>query len=337
MVCDSTGLRTFSVGQKSFSPPLFLAPMAGITHSAFRRLVSDFGGYGALYTEMLSGSALLNEKCGHTPFTLRREEEGKVVFQLLLTGFEDCGTVIERVAALNPSAIDLNLACPAPEIRKIHAGARLFMDQPRLRKVVQTVRAKWGGILTAKCRLGEDERGWEQPFVERIRLLEDAGVDALIVHPRFFKEKFKRTARWKFLPWITQKTRLPVIASGDICCLNSVLENQRYFKDVKGLMIGRMAVVKPWIFREFNHGAVIVDYAEVWERFFNYVLEDFADQKAIGRIKQFAAYFARNFFFGHQFFSGIQNASNLTDIQNHALAFLRKEPKTVVQPSVMGV
>ncbi len=336
MVCDYSSV-SLHVQNTKFTPPLFLAPMAGLTHSAFRRLVADFGGYGALYTEMLSGTALLNEKCGQTPFTRRRKQEGKVAYQLLLKGTENIESVIERVAALNPAALDLNLACPAPEIRKQQAGAMLFVDTPRLQQVVRRVRKAWSGILTAKCRLGGDPQDWQQSFSERMRLLEDEGIDAIIVHPRFFKEKFKRLARWRYLPWIANQVRVPVIASGDIGSPDVLQKHAKYFGKIKGIMIGRMAVVKPWIFTEFSGSNLNVDYAEVWERYCSYVQEDFPETKAVGRIKQFSAYFARNFFYGHQFFSGIQNASSLKQIISHARKFFDSPPRVVLHPSVSGV
>ena len=108
--------------------------MAGITHSAFRRFVADFGGYGALFTEMLSGKALLHEAIGKTPFTKKRPCEGKVWYQLALCGDEDMEAIVGRLEPLEPTALDINAACPAPEISRAVSAFAV----PRYREVYQS-------------------------------------------------------------------------------------------------------------------------------------------------------------------------------------------------------
>lgn len=323
------------ISGRTIDPPLLLAPMAGITHSAFRRLVADFGGFGALYTEMLSTAALVAENLLTSPFTKRRPEEGSVIYQLRLTGLEDMAGIIAKLATIDPFGIDINLGCPAPEVRRMGGGTELFDDYERLKNVLKSVREHWQGLLTVKCRLGRHRNEWQSIFEDRIKLFESSGVDAIIVHPRFSDEKLKRSARWDLFPWITSLTRLPVIANGDITFpgpAQALLETG----GCKGLMIGRMAAVKPWIFRAFCGEPVIVDYKEVWERAFNYIADDFRPEKAFGRIKQFSSYYARNFVYGHQFFKAIQGAKDLVTIKTRALEFLSRGPELEKAPSVMG-
>jgi tRNA-dihydrouridine synthase B len=320
------------------SPPLFLAPMAGVTNSAFRRLVSDFGSDSTLFTEMLSGKAVLHEKVGLTPFTKKRPQEGLVWYQLALNGGEDIAAVIDRLNAVSPGALDLNLGCPAPEMEKIGTGVALFEDTVRLETVLKKLRDCWKGILTIKCRLWKTETNWQQEFMTRLRIIESCGVDALFVHPRFFNEKLKRNARWASFPWICSQTALPVIANGDIVCLNDIEANAGLFAQVKGFMIGRQAVVRPWIFKEFASGApVAVDYAEVWKRYYDYVNEDFPPEKAIGRLKEFSKYYSCNFFFGHLLKSASQGASSVADLYEKAMRFLSAHPRVVARPSVAGI
>jgi tRNA-dihydrouridine synthase B len=325
------------MNRAAFSPPLFLAPMAGITHSAFRRLVADYGGYGALYTEMLSGSALMAEDLLHSPYTKKRESEGAVIYQLLLSGEENIEAIVNRLATLAPAAIDLNLGCPAPDLRKMSAGAMLFEDLPRLKSVLGRLRACWQGPLFVKCRLGKERDGWQEAFAARLRAFESAGVDAIAVHPRFFHEKLKRTARHGLFARIASQTVLPLIANGDIGSLGAIERHADAFAGSRGIMIGRMAVVKPWIFREWAGESVAVDYAEVWERLYRYVCEDFAAEKALGRLKEFTAYYSRNFFFGHSLFVAVQNAKTVEQAHEKAMEFLSKGPQLVAEPMVAGV
>jgi tRNA-dihydrouridine synthase len=330
-------MQPLTIGQMRIDPPLFLAPMAGVTHAPFRRLVADFGGYGALYTEMLSGSALRHEKTGDNPFTRIRPAEGIVFWQLLLSGREDIEAIIARIAPYQPDAIDINCACPAPEVKKHQAGCALFADFPRLERVLGRIREAWQGVLSVKCRLGADPENWEKPFARRVRLFERMGVDMLVAHPRFFGEKLRRRARWRLLPRLAALTDIPLVASGDIRCRDDIARNSDAFADVGGLMIGRMAAARPWIFRELRGEVCDVDYARVWERMYRYVTAEFAPEKAIGRMKQWSAYYARNFFFGHQLYSAALAARTLEDLHAACMTFLSATPQAVALPSVDGV
>jgi tRNA-dihydrouridine synthase B len=323
--------------QLTIDPPVFLAPMAGITHSALRRLVADFGGFGALYTEMLSGKALLHEKIGDTPFTKKRPSEGTVWYQLALSGTEDIAGIIEKLQAVSPDALDINAACPAPEILQRGFGAALYRDAKRLEGVIRSIRSVWNGVLTVKCRIGDDDREWKQTFRERMKLFADAGIDAVIVHPRFFNEKLKRVARWDLFKWICDQTSLPIIANGDITGVQAFDQHASLFSSVRGIMIGRIAVVKPWIFREFAQGPIAIDYRHVWEKYYSYVLEDFSKEKALGRIKEFTKYFAQNFMFGHELASRVQSAQSLDILYERALVFLNSHPAITRNPAVAGL
>jgi tRNA-dihydrouridine synthase len=311
--------------------------MAGITHSAFRRLVADFGGYGAQCTEMLSPTALLHENLTDSPFTRRRAEEGRVIYQLSLSGVEDVGKVVERLARIEPFALDINLGCPAPEIRKRAAGVALFRDIERLEAVLCAVRERWDGPLFVKCRLGDDVPGWREELVRRLAVFERCGVDALTVHPRFAGEKLKRRARWEAFGWIAGETGIPLIANGDIGGAAAVDRGAGLLAPARGMMIGRMVVVKPWIFRELGGEEVEIDYRRVWETLYRYVLEDFPPGRAIGRVKEFTAYFARNFFFGHDLYRLVQGSSSLEEVYVRAVGFLSRNPRTTASPSVAGL
>lgn len=312
--------KQFKLKSTSIHPPYLCAPMAGLTHSAFRRLLSDFGGYGALYTEMLSAKAVLVENLTSSPFTRKRAQEGNVIYQLKLSGNEPIKEIIERLKHLDPFAIDINLGCPAPAVKKDGCGKSLFDNLEQLSTTLKTLRANWDGILTVKCRLGNREPEWEERLIKRFALFEQHGIDAICLHPRFSDEKLKREARWNLFPWIRSQTKLPVIANGDIS--NDSVKKYLSNGDCDALMIGRMAVIKPWIFQEFCGQKLQLDYNEVWQRHVDYICEDFPPEKGIGRIKEFTSYYARNFFFGHELFRVVQGAQSIEAIRQKATEFL---------------
>lgn len=319
-----------------FRPARFCAPLAGITHSAFRRLVAGFGGCGALWTEMLSAKQILREDLRGSPYLRRRPEEGRVIYQLMVRDTDRLDEIIGRLSEIGPGGLDLNLACHAPVIRKLDAGSRLFEDAAGLEAVLQTVRRSWPGLLTVKIRLGRDAPGWEERFAERMRLFEESGVDAVALHPRFFEDKFKRRARHELLPWAVSLTRLPVIANGDITGPGSILEKPGYFENVAGVMIGRMAAARPWVFASWDR-PVAVDHAGVWNRLAGYIAEDFPPDQALVRIKIFTKYYARNFRFGHGFQVAVQNAPTLDAARERADAFFSRSPALDAEPSLMGL
>ncbi len=325
---NSPTFQSLDINGKTIAPALFLAPMAGITNSAFRRLLSDFGGYGALTTEMLSASAFLHENPNQSAFSRRRECEGPVIYQLRTSGEENLEATFAKLEKQRPLAIDLNLGCPAPEIQKLASGAALFRDFERLKQVLKRIRACYRGTLTVKCRLGDDPERWREPFLERLKLFEDYDVHAITVHPRFSGEKLKRRARWREFPWIAAQTKLPVIGNGDICALSDIETNREFFSPLAGLMLGRIVAQKPWIFREFSgHPLPEIDYAEIWLRLYRYTLEDLPPEKAIGRLKEFTTYYSNNFFFGHELYRGCLKARTVPEIRDAAVRFFDTNPK----------
>jgi tRNA-dihydrouridine synthase len=102
-------------------------------------------------------------------------------------------------------------------------------------------------------------------------------------------------------------------------------------------MVGRMAVVKPWIFRELSGHIETIDYSVVWKNYYNYVLEDFPPEKGIGRIKEFSKYFAQNFLFGHELHRIVQSASSLELLNDQTLRFLDAHPAVTEYPTVIGL
>jgi len=331
------GMKKLTVRGIAFEPPLFCAPMAMITHSAFRRLIADFGGYGALFTEMLSAKMILHENVKSSPWLKRRPQEGRVIYQLMVMDTAGLPEIVERLAPLSPDGLDLNIACAAPTVIRQGGGANLFHDPVRLREIVRVMRRKFAGPLTAKIRLGNDKPGWKEMLVERLKLLEGEGVDALTVHPRFYEEKFKRSARISLYDWLATLTSVPIIANGDITGIAYYREKRMAFPAVGGVMIGRMAAACPWVFAQWHNPGLKVDHADVWNRLCDYISEDFSPAEALVRIKIFAPYFARNFTFGHELFRKIQPAKDFETARNRGRDFFATSPQLVQLVAVEGI
>jgi tRNA-dihydrouridine synthase B len=318
-------------------PPLMVAPMANLTHSALRRLLADFGGYGALFTEMLSAKMILNENFTRSPWLKRRPQEGRVFYQLMTDDIVKLPEIVDRLAPLAPDGLDLNCACGAATIRRQGGGAALFEDVARMQRVVAVLRRAFEGPLTVKIRLGRRGEGWRDRLWERIQVLEGEGVDAVILHPRFMEDKFKRVAQYAVLGELAARMRVPLIGNGDISGAADLRTRAASLKGVAGWMIGRHAVARPWICALGENPGTSVDEAEVARRFCAYLAEDFEPDKALRRLKVWMPYFARNYAFGHTLFAAIQSAPDWDVARSRLDVFCAARPERLESISVDGL
>lgn len=321
---------------RAFVPARFLAPMAGYTHSAYRRLVGELGGCGALWTEMLAARQLVAEDFATSPWVRRRPADGFTIYQLMVRAGDPLDRVADRLGEQGVEAIDLNLACDAFSIRACEAGSGLFEDLAALEQVARESRRCWPGLLTAKVRLGSRRPDWQARFRERVRLLEECGFDALIVHPRFFEDKFRRRAQIEWLPWAATLTRLPLIANGDLVSPEFVAGHAAHLQTACAIMIGRMAIARPWLFAQWDEPNP-VDHAALWRRLCDHVVEDFPPAAALRRVRMFTKYFAANFAFGHRFWVSISNAPDLAEARHRADDFFARSPAVLTHPVVSGI
>ena len=310
--------------------------MAGYSHSAFRRLVAELGGCGALWTEMLAARQILSENFKTSPWLRRDPREKHLFFQLMVRASDPLDRILNRLGEHGVDALDLNLACDAMSVRVQEAGSALFDNPDALRTVLHAARRHWPGLLTVKIRLGSRRPDWEPRFAERLQLIEAEGADAIILHPRFFEDKFKRSARVSLIPWVASLTRLPLIANGDLHSPEQVHAHADPLRAACAVMIGRMAIVRPWIFAAWEQ-PVAVDLPEIWRKLCRYIREDFRPPVALRRLQMFTKYFAANFVFGHQFYVAVSNAPSLEEVVRCAEEFFSRSPAIVAQPMVAGL
>jgi tRNA-dihydrouridine synthase len=330
-------LNPLTLRGTTFDPPLFCAPMANLTHSPWRRLMADYGGCGAVFSEMLSAPMILHENIENSPWLKRRPGDGKIVYQLLATYADVLPAVIDRLSGLRPDGLDLNCACGAPLILQQGGGAALFEDAARMQDIIRTLRRCFAGPLTVKIRLGREGDGWRDRLLERIRMMEDEGVDALILHPRFQEDKFRRRARHELYADLAAATRLPLVANGDIADPDYVSARAGQFAPVAGLMIGRQAAAQPWLFGRWHEPRLAVDFTDVVRRLCGYLLDDFSPDKALRRLKVWVPYFACNFVYGHTLFKSVQSAPDWDQAVGRIFDFLAADPERLDPISVSGL
>jgi tRNA-dihydrouridine synthase len=167
-------------------PPLLLAPMVSLTHSALRQVIAGFGGVGLLSTEMLSAKRLPMESPSLSPYLVRTASERPLSHQLLTSTAREIPRAVDKLHSIGADAIDINMGCPVPAVKKFGGGVRLMEDPDEVRAIVAEARKRTDLPLTAKIRLGSEPDG--QKLRAFCTLLQDEGIDLISVHARLRNE-----------------------------------------------------------------------------------------------------------------------------------------------------
>ena len=234
------------IGPFTLEAPLALAPMAGVTDRPFRRLCRRMGAAIAA-TEMVTADVRLwNTSKSRNRLVHRDEPEPRIV---QIAGGEP-GMMAEaaiRNVELGAQIIDINLGCPAKKVCNHAAGSALMRDEPLVREILSRVVGAAGVPVTLKMRTGWDSAN--RNAVAIARLAEDLGVAALAVHGRAREDFFSGNAEYETVVAVKQSVGIPVFVNGDIDCPAKALKVLAQ-TGADGVMIGRAAQGRPWIFRE---------------------------------------------------------------------------------------
>jgi tRNA-dihydrouridine synthase len=226
---------------------------------------------------------------------------------------------------LKADAVDLNMGCPSPAVSKFGAGAML-MEQPEgARRIVGEARKRTALPLSAKIRLGSDsDSGKVKAFCS---MLEGEGIDMLTVHARFTHEPFARRPRWAHIAEIKGCITIPVIANGGVFSVEDAEKCLRV-SGADGLMLGRGAVIRPWLFAEIARSVFDADIAQpavslpdMYAAFLEALNAYYRPMYCLGRLKEFTHYFARNYKFGHSLASRVQSSSSMDEARERAWTF----------------
>ena len=153
---------------------------------------------------------------------------------------------------VGPDFIDINFGCPVKKIVRRGAGAAMLLDLPKMQEMAEAIVHAVSLPVTAKTRLGWDEN--QKPVLEAALRLQDAGISALAIHGRTRDQLYNGQADWTLIGEVKNDPRIhmPIIGNGDIIGPLRAAELLRQ-TEVDGLMIGRPAIGRPWIFREIRH------------------------------------------------------------------------------------
>jgi len=226
--------------------PLALAPLAGWTDRAFRRICKE-NGADLLYTEMASADGIIRNQEKTLDLIKFSEDEKLLGIQIFGAEPETLAAAVEILARYNPTFIDINFGCPAKKIVKRGAGSFLLKDLRVIEQIAKAVTKVSQVPVTAKLRSGWDEIN----VVQVSQLLEECGINMLSIHPRTQKMQFKGHADWNLIGEVKQAVNIPVIGNGDIKTAYDALDMFN-LTGCDGVMIGRAARGNPWIFKQVS-------------------------------------------------------------------------------------
>jgi tRNA-dihydrouridine synthase B len=228
---------------------LFVAPMAGITDRPFRALCRRFGA-GLAVSEMVSSRPELR---GSRKSRLRldhRGEAGPVAVQIAGADPAQMANAARLNADEGAQIIDINMGCPAKKVCNVAAGSALLSDEPLVAKIIEAVVAAVGVPVSLKIRTGPDPA--RRNALRIARIAESAGVRLIAVHGRTRACGFRGEAEFDTVAEVKAGVRIPVIANGDIGTPEAAARVLA-LTGADGIMIGRAAHGRPWIFREILH------------------------------------------------------------------------------------
>ena len=223
--------------------PFAVAPMAGMTDTAFRRLVKRHGGCGLVVTEMVSSEGLVRGIDRTLEYAEYTEEERPISIQVFGGDPEKMAAAAQIVEGMGADIVDVNMGCPVPKIAKHNAGCSLMREPAHAASVIAAMAKAVKIPVTVKMRAGWNDEERNAPVLAR--MVEDAGAAAVAVHGRTAAQSYSGSADWEIVARIADALTIPVFGSGDCVEPEQVIARMR--AGVEGVLVGRGVLRNPWI------------------------------------------------------------------------------------------
>lgn len=287
------------LGPFDIDHPFILAPMAGITHSPFRRLMRRHRS-AVVISELVSATGI--EYAGARTLDLLKfhEEERRVGLQIFGEDQEHLVKACQYVERLGADFVDLNMGCPVPKVVKKGAGSAMCRDPIGLSKILQAMVESVKIPVTIKIRTGWDSG--TRNAAEIVRVAADAGVKWVAIHGRTRAQGYSGDADWDFIGEVKARSPLPIIGNGDVSTAEDAVRRYREY-GVDAVMIGRGALRNPFLFEQsetlWKGGTplrpTIDDYLALMREQRELLEQTFPSRMAMVHARKFLAWYSAGF------------------------------------------
>jgi tRNA-dihydrouridine synthase B len=293
-----------SIGSTSLVAPLGVAPMAGMTDSAFRRLVKRHGGCGLVVTEMVSSEGLVRGIDRTLEFAEYTEEERPISIQIFGGDPAKMADAAQIVEGMGADIVDVNMGCPVPKIAKHNAGCSLMREPAHAAAVISAMSRAVRIPVTVKMRAGWNET--ERNAETVAEMVQDAGARAVTVHGRTATQSYTGAADWDLVARVAKRLTIPVFGSGD--CVTPEQIVARLSMGIAGVLVGRGVLRNPWILAQAadllagrprrdtsreTRGQFLLDYIELLKEERIRDASGGHDRWVINKLRALGAYFTK--------------------------------------------
>ena len=318
------------IGTVDLPSPFAVAPMAGMTDTAFRRLVKRHGGCGLVVTEMVSAEALTRGIGRTLEYAEYTEEERPISIQIFGGDPARMAAAAQIVEGMGADIVDVNMGCPVPKIAKHNAGCSLMREPAHAARVIAAMAKAVRIPVTVKMRAGWNDGERNAPTLAK--MVEDAGAAAIAVHGRTAAQSYSGSADWDLVARIAGDLAIPVFGSGD--CLEPEQIIERLASGVEGVLVGRGVLRNPWILAQAadlarglrprpvtleDRGRFLLDYVELLMNERVREPEGFGvkthDRWVINKIRALGSWYTKGLDGGSNLRTAINSAQSLTELR----------------------
>lgn len=300
---------------------VFLAPMAGVTDSAFRRICRRFG-CGLVYTEMVSAKALYYGDKKTNKMLAVHEEEKPFAVQIFGSEPDIMAQMASAAAGTGASLLDINMGCPAPKIVNNGEGSALMKDIDKIYRIVSAVSKASSVPVTVKLRKGFDEAHCNA--LEAAKAAQAGGAAAVTVHGRTREQYYSGKADWDVVGAVKAELDIPVIGNGDIFRAQDAMDMLSY-TGCDAVMVGRGAQGNPFLFRQIGellqsgqvcYTPTLQDKVDTMLTQFAMMVADKGEYIAVREARKHAAWYLKGEKHSASVRGAVNNAQNAEELKN---------------------
>ena len=290
----------WKIGNVEIKNQVVLAPMAGISNTAYRQIIKEMGA-GLIFAEMVSDKALVygSEK---TFDLLKMSDMERPIAQQIFGSDVDSFVKAAKLVEdkMHPDIIDINMGCPVPKVAiKSQAGSALLKNPDKIKEIVSAVVKAVSVPVTVKIRSGWDANSVNA--VEVAKVIEEVGASAITVHGRTRAQGYSGNADWNIIKQVKEMVSIPVIGNGDVTSAEKAKE-MLDFTGCDAVMIGRGVLGNPWLIKEcvsYLESGIIPpkpsarEKIEMLKRHYQLLVDSTSEKQAILEIRTHALWYIK--------------------------------------------